>query len=201
MISPDFFAEVPALLLRDPLAGALGAAADGLIEYQYADAVRLAGHSCPTVAGAWLMTRRALAALYPREVPERGGMRIELRDGEGIGVTGVVGNVIALITGAAGEGGFPGLNGRFSRRGLLRHGVTMSGEVRFSRLDNGASLELTYHPETVPPDPGLPPLMHKVLAGDATVDERKQFGRLWQARVRRILIEHADDPALVRVLP
>ena len=26
---------------------------------------------------------------------------------------------------------------------------------------------------------------------------RREFGRLWQERVKRILIDHADDPALV----
>lgn len=33
--------------MYDPLAEFLGAAEGGLIEYGYADAVKLAGHSCP----------------------------------------------------------------------------------------------------------------------------------------------------------
>ena len=49
---PDFFAAVPAIVVADPLAALLGAAEDGRLEYHYADAVRPAGHSCPTVAGA-----------------------------------------------------------------------------------------------------------------------------------------------------
>ena len=61
MAFPDFFAEVPVLTLRDGLAQLLGASDDGVIEYHYADAVRLAGHSCPTVAGGWLSVRAALA--------------------------------------------------------------------------------------------------------------------------------------------
>ena len=52
---PAFFQDIPPLTLRDPLAALLGAAEGGLIDYRYADAVKLAGHSCPTVAGAWLM--------------------------------------------------------------------------------------------------------------------------------------------------
>jgi len=35
-------------VLRDPLAELLGAAEGGIVEYRYADAVKLAGHSCPT---------------------------------------------------------------------------------------------------------------------------------------------------------
>src|SRR5690606_11154863 len=72
MAFPAFFAQAPRIALHDPLAQLLGASDDGLIEYGYEDAVRLAGHSCPTVAGAWLMTVRALRALYPDAPPQRG---------------------------------------------------------------------------------------------------------------------------------
>ena len=55
------------------------AAADRLgpvdLQEAYDDAVRLCGHSCPTVAGAWLMTAAALRALYP-EVPVRGAIEV-----------------------------------------------------------------------------------------------------------------------------
>ena len=49
---PAFFAQVPVLRMQDPLAGFLGAAADGVMEYRYVDAVRRGGHSCPVVARA-----------------------------------------------------------------------------------------------------------------------------------------------------
>ena len=52
---PAFFEQVPGITVHDPLADLLGAAQGGLVHYGYADAVRLAGHSCPTVASAyWL---------------------------------------------------------------------------------------------------------------------------------------------------
>ncbi|HRH81206.1 MAG TPA: hypothetical protein PLW81_09195 [Thiobacillaceae bacterium] len=197
---PDYYDQIPSLRLFDPLAAMLGAARDGLLEYHYADAVKLAGHSCPTVAGAWLLTRRALARLYPDSLPLRGGMRVELRDAQAAGTTGVVGNVMGLITGAAGEGGFKGLGGRLGRANLLNYGVQLPAEVRFTRLDTGASASLSYHPERVPPDPSLPGLMQRLLAGDADDAARQTFAHLWQERVRRILLEHADDPAVVESL-
>jgi hypothetical protein len=199
MSHPAFFDLVPALTLRDPLADLLGAADDGLIEYHYADAVRLAGHSCPTVAGAWLMTRHALAALYPDGVPERGGLRVQLRDAPGVANAGVVGAVIGLVTGAAGEAGFQGLGGRHGRRGLLEFGVAMAGEVRCARLDTGAGVEIRYRPQAVPPDPALPTLMPAVVAGTASAAERAEFGRLWQDRVRRLLME--APAGLIEVTP
>lgn len=197
MSFPDFFEQIPGLRLRDPLADVLGAAAGGVIEYRYADAVKLAGHSCPTVAGAWLMASRALAALYPDDLPERGNIRVELRAPQEAGTSGVVGAVLGMITGAAGNGGFKGLGGQHVRRDLLRYAVDIDADVRVTRLDTGAAVLLDTHPEVVPPAPEMPPLMARVVGGVADDQERAQFARLWQDRVRRILLQHAADPTLV----
>lgn len=196
---PAFFQDVPLLTLRDPLAALLGAAEDGLMDFRYADAVKLAGHSCPTVAGAWLMARRGLAALYGDELPERGGMGVDFKAARDAGTTGVVGNIVGLITGAAGEEGFKGLGGRQGRRDLLRFGVGIAAGLRLTRLDTGAAALLDYHPEAVPPAPEMAPLMARVVGGVADAWEQMEFARLWQDRVRRILLEHGDDPTLVTV--
>lgn len=196
---PAFFQEVPLITLRDPLAALLGAAEDGLMDYRYADAVKLAGHSCPTVAGAWLMARRGLAALYGEELPERGGLRVDFKAARDAGTTGVVGNVVGLITGAAGDEGFKGLGGKQNRRDLLRFGVGIDAELRLTRLDTGTATLLDYRPEAVPPAPEMAPLMARVVGGVADAWEQMEFARLWQDRVRRILLEHGDDPALVAV--
>ena len=79
---PAFFDQAPRILVRDGLAELLGAAEGGLIEYGYADAVRVAGHSCPTVAGTWLMARAALRALYPDGPAERGEITVTMSEGE-----------------------------------------------------------------------------------------------------------------------
>lgn len=194
---PGFFEEVRKFTLYDPLAEFLGAAADGLVEYGYADAVKLAGHSCPTVAGAYLMTWKALAELYDGKTPERGATEAEFRDDAASGVTGVIANVVGLLTGAAQAGGFKGIGGRFDRRNLLSFNATVSAEVRFTRLDTGASVEVGYRPELVPPAPAMRDLMQKAMAGVATSEERDEFGRLWQDRVKRILIDQFDNPELV----
>ncbi|MFN3311385.1 MAG: hypothetical protein ACK40R_06730, partial [Thermomonas sp.] len=105
---PAFYSQAPRLLLRDPLAELLGAAEGGLLEYGYADAVRLAGHSCPTVAGAYLAVRAALRQLYPEALPERGGIQVTMSAAEVEGSTGVIAQVFTLITGAAANNGFSG---------------------------------------------------------------------------------------------
>ncbi len=197
MNTPSFFASVRTIRLRDPLADFLGAAEEGQIEYTYLDAVKLAGHSCPTVAGAYIATLKALAHLYPGATPQRGDIRVSFRESGTSGVTGVMANVATLITGAAQDHGFKGIGGKFDRRNLLFFGSPISGEIRFERRDTGASVDTSYHPEIVAPDTMMKSLMQKAQAGVASKEEQKEFARLWQDRVRRILIEHIDDPRLV----
>lgn len=196
---PAFFAQAPVLRLHDGLSQLLGATADGIIEYHYADAVRLAGHSCPTVAGAWLCARAGLHALYGSELPERGGIAVSLPGPEDAGVSGVVGQVLSLLTGAAGAGGFKGLAGRHARNGLLRYGDAGIGALRLRRLDTGATVEVELDTSVVPADPALHLLLPQVIHGQADAEALLRFGGLWQERVRRMLLEHADDPVMVQV--
>jgi len=111
---PDFFDKVPAIELQDPLSDFLGAFEEGKLEISYLECVKLAGHSCPTVAGAYLLALKGLEALYPEEdgvLPQRGHIHVAMRDGETDGVTGVICNVISFIAGANGKSGFKGGRG------------------------------------------------------------------------------------------
>lgn len=197
MHTPAFFDQAPTIVVHDALAQLLGATQDGTLEYRYLDAVKLAGHSCPTVAGAWLMTRAALARLYPGQMPRRGEVRLELRDAQDAGVVGVMASVAALVTGAAGVGGFKGLAGRHARRDLLAFGVPMHGEMRFTRLDNGQRAEVSHHVEAVPRPAGLMEKMQAALAPHADGAKREAFARIWQNWVRTILVDHANNPELI----
>jgi formylmethanofuran dehydrogenase subunit E len=193
---PDFFGSVAPLRLRDPLANFLGAAEDGVLEYAYTDVVKLAGHSCPTVAAAFGMTRAALSALYGDALPRRGEIAVAFRERADAGVTGVTANVVSMLTGAAGEGGFKGLAGNFVRRGLLSFGAAVPLEVRFTRVDTGVAVDAAADVRAVPADPELGELMQRAVAGSATPAEQKRFGELWQQRVRTILLERGDDPSI-----
>ena len=199
---PDFFDQAPIIVMRDPLADFLGAATDGVFEYRYADAVRLAGHSCPAVASAFLMTRAALAALYGDALPVRGEIRVDLAEAQDAGVTGVIASIATLITGATSDTGFRGLAGQFNRRNKLYFNQSLAhGELRFTRLDSGAAVEVAADMSSVPGVPRMGELMRMSLAGQASPAERKEFQGLWQERVRRLLLEFADDPAVIQVCP
>ena len=197
---PVFFAAAPVITVRDPLAAFLGAATDGVIEYRYEDAVRLAGHSCPTVACAFLMTRTALRWLYEGSLPERGAIRVALHEPRDAGVAGVIASIATLITGATEDSGFRGLAGQFSRRNLLAFDQPLAhGSMFFSRLDSGRSVEVSADLSSVDLDSRMGPLMALALDGKATEEQQSLFRELWQDRVRRILLNHADDPEVIKL--
>lgn len=197
MTYPAFFETAPRISVSDPLSHFLGSSRQGAIEYGYLDVVKLTGHSCPTVAATFLMARKALAHLYPGELPRRGEIRVELREPMDEGVTGVVGAVLGMLTGAAGDGGFQGIAGRYGRKGLLSYGAPIQGEVRFTRLDTGASVEATAHPEVAPSFPTMRSSLGEALQPGATPEALEAFGQQWQERVRQLLVDCADDPRTV----
>lgn len=199
MSFPLFYKQAPVIKMRDPLADFLGAAQSGVIEYCYEDAVKTAGHSCPTVASAFLMAVKGLAALYPNELPERGAIRVELQQDKTAGVCGVIANVLSLITGATEDTGFKGIAGRFDRRNLLAFNAPISAELRLQRVDTGVAVCLSSQLESIPAQPRMRELLGSCLNGQAGAAQQQEFGALWQERVRRILVEHADDPAMIRI--
>lgn len=198
---PDFFAEAPTITLRDPLAAFLGASEGGVMSYAYIDVVKLAGHSCPTVAGTYLMVRSGLRHLYDDEIPERGSIEVHMRSPRDKGVTGVMAAVATLITGAAPETGFGGIgaNGRFARRDLLHFDAPIDGLLALRRCDNSRGVILDLDMSVVSSAREMQVLFPKAVAGQANEDELARFAALWQARVEQMLVKHADDPDLVRV--
>lgn len=193
---PSFFDTARKIIVYDPLAEFLGAAENGVIEYSYTDVVKLAGHSCPTVAGAYLMTLKALVGLYGDDLPQRGGIKVSFSNSLQSGVTGVIANVVSLITGATSDSGFKGLAGQFDRRNLLAFEVPLKGEIQFQRVDTGAAVTVSYHPDIVASSPAVMRLMQKILGGTAEDQEKREFAQLWQERVQHIL-QAIDDPRLV----
>ncbi len=186
---PSFFNKVPSIDLKDPLSEFLGVFEEGKMQISYLDCVKLAGHSCPTVAGAYLMAMKGLETLHSDgTLPERGSIHISMRDGEADGVTGVICNVISFIIGANGISGFKGIGGNFSRDNLVSYNEIMEGEVKLTRLATDESVVLSYDPSMVPADPKMKELMMKSLQCRSCAEENEAFGRLWQERVEKILL-------------
>ncbi len=205
--SKDFFDTAEPIKMKDPLAVVLGAMDKGeVFAFTYADAVKLAGHSCPAVAGAYKSTQLALKALYADEVPVRGNIKVVFRGGIDYKVNGPISQVVTFITGAAAESGFKGFGnaGKYGRYNLMTFdkGCTpdpkASCSLSFQRVDSGKKVEVTYCVESVPANERMDKLMPLVLSGKASDDEAMDFGNLWQERVKMILLNPPEGTFIVR---
>ena len=189
---PQFFTQVEHIILEDELGAFLGTSKDGIIDISYLEIVKMAGHSCATVAGAYLMAKEGLKALYPNEIPKRGEIKVELK-GTLEDNTGVVSMVLSNITGATDNTGFLGIMGKFNRRGLLSYGANINSNVRFTRLDTNKSVEVKYNPQNIV-SPGE--IMQSAIGPSATAETKSTFGARWQEMVKTVL-ENADSVIVV----
>jgi len=183
---PNFFNEIETIKLQDSLSSFLGAFEDGVLEFSFLDVVKSAGHSCPTVLGAYLMAKEGLKELYPNEIPNRGDIVVEFKENENEGVAGVISSVITQITGATVNLGFKGLAGRFNRKNLMYFESKINSSVRFTRKDNNKSVEVIYDASSIPVDSRISLLMQRCIQDRASKEETKEFGVLWQNRVENI---------------
>ena len=192
---PGFFDDIEVIALKDELIKFLGVNKDGMIEITYLDIVKMAGHSCPTVGGAYLMVLKGLQALYPGEIPQRGEIKVELRKSPTEDNAGVEGSVFSNVTGATTDNGFGGLvAGKFSRRNLLFYNAPIDTDVRFTRLDTNKQIGINYYPGKVV-DPGK--ILMSAIGPNATAEDKKTFPKRFQEMVKT-LFENGD--AVIEVI-
>lgn len=187
MTYPDFYNKIETIKVQDELSSFLGAFEDGIYEISYLDIVKGAGHSCPTVMGAYLMNLEALKALYPEGIAKRGEIEVSFSQRQSEAVAGVIGNVAMYITGACTTNGFKGIGGKFDRNYLLKFEQDINdASARFTRLDTKQSVDVVYDPSSIQFDPSMQTLMQKCVQGNADETEKLNFGKLWQERVEKI---------------
>jgi len=186
--------------LYDPLAEFLGATNDGILQYGYFDAVRLAGHSCPTVAAAYWSTCKALAYLYPDAMPVRGEIRVEFSQEIASGVTGVIANVVSMLTGAMSDNGSRASAAASTDesdcflRWKCRGNVFHPARYRSGRASSDKPETCPCFTETARAD-GKMYIQYRNSSGNSRIPAA------WQARVRSILLEHGNDPDVFLITP
>ncbi len=192
----SFFDKVEPIRMKDPLAVALGAMdKNEAFVFTYTDAIKLAGHSCPAVSGAYKLTQLALKSLYGSETPVRGQVRVTFKGGVGDKVNGPISQVVMLITGASGESGFKGLGGgRYNRHNLLSFDKSQEADddavctVIFERMDTGKKIEISYSNYMLPANPKMGELMPLAVTGKGSDAEINEFGELWHERIKAVLM-------------
>ncbi len=185
----EFFDDFEKIVTYDELAQFLGVNDDGIIEYSYVDIVKTSGHSCGTVAGAYITALNGLKALYGEEIPKRGEIKVELKKTPTEDNAGVVGCVLSNITGATTDYGFGGIpTGKFNRRNLLFYGADIDTDVRFTRVDTGKSVGVNYRPKKIVNPMAI---LMSAIGENATEEDKKSFPVRFQAMVKT-LFENQD---------
>lgn len=185
----SFFDDIEKIILEDELAKFLGVNDDGIIGFSYTDIVKSAGHSCGTVAGAYLMGLKGLKALYGDEIPKRGEIKIEIKKGPEDDNAGVIGCVLSNITGATTNYGFGGIpTGKFNRRNLLFYNTSIDSDVRFTRLDTNRQIGVNYRPGKIVNPMAI---LMSAIGENATEEDKKTFPIRFQEMVKTVF-ENAD---------
>lgn len=189
--------ELPAALqpepivVRDPFLEFLGLVPAGeSIAITFPELVKAAGHVCPTVAGAYLILRDGLKALYGSEPAVRGAVRVTAYGGPADFGYGPISQLVNFVIGAAPDTGFGGMaRGRFRRRDLFlfKRDDIRRNEFDFERLDTGHRVRVVYDPSIIPTPSELAASIGPALAENATADEVRRFRHLWLQRVADIL--------------
>ncbi|WP_254533400.1 hypothetical protein [Natrinema gelatinilyticum] len=188
--------DIDPIEIRDPVAEALGVLAPGEpFVVTYMDAMKEAGHSCPTASGAYRIVQLGLEALYPDDYPVRSEIEVQAAGPRDDTVYGVMSRIISYVTGATEDDGFGGLAGGYgSRRDLLRFDVfdpeTAEPTFRFRRTDTDETVEVTYHVSDVPDGGPAIGNLQQILDGSASEKQRADFADAWHRRVQVVL---SDD--------
>jgi len=75
----------------------------------------------------------------------------------------------------------------------------INSSARFTRKDTNKSVEVFYNPSSVGGSPMMQPLMQKIMARMASKEEKVEFGNMWQARVKAIIIDNCDNKNVIWV--
>ncbi len=200
----EYISEVPPILMIDPYFQIFGQS-QVAVPYFYEDAVKLAGHSCGATTGAWTITRKALEELYPEgEIPVRGQIFVEAPGAEDEWFTGVFGEIITFVTGAAPKTGFIGAefgetNDLFVRQNKMIYPDEPTGalppkmEWMFTRLDTGKKVGVVFNLAIITPiaTEERQAMGKKMAAGEATAEEAADYYKYWNDRAKFVL-ENAD---------
>jgi len=187
----DYMDLVQPIKIKEQLGEFLGSF-DECIDIGYLDIVKYAGHSCPTVASAFISIKYALENIYKEDIPFRGDIEVFAKNGRDVGVNGVISNVFSFVTGARESDGFKGIGGKFNRSNLLHFDSDIKSEYKILSLSLEKSVEFDISLSLVPFNPEMNKYLTLALNGGDKEDQR-EFMRLWQERVKAVLRSNPDD--------
>lgn len=200
----EYITQQPPIMMIEPYFKIFGQS-QVAVPYYYENAVKLAGHSCGATAGAWIITQKAMEALYPDgAIPVRGQIAVAAPGAADEWYTGVFGEIITLVTGAAPRTGFIGaeygeVNDLFVRQNKMVYSEEPTGtpppkmEWIFTRLDTGRKVGVNFNLAIITPvaTEERQAMGAKMAKGLATPEEAQEYYQYWNDRAQ-FVFKNAD---------
>ncbi len=169
---PEFYDQAPVIKVIDPMAVLVGNIPEGenTLTIKLTDVALYSGHVCAGIASGYMITKKALDALYPNSTPERGQIRVAAMAPEDPF------DVASYITGARSFYG----RGEINANDLVIDPNIKSEQkgifvMVFQRKDTGKAVKAVFNKfKLIPPQQkaGLESFLRRVLEGKASTEEK-----------------------------
>ena len=186
---PEFYAQAPQIKIVDPMAVVVGSMPEGqnTLTIELTDVALYSGHICPSMAFGYILTKKALDALYPDALPVRGQIRVAAMAASDLL------DVASYITGARSFYGRAEINaGDLVVDPSLKSKVPGRYIMIFQRKDNGKTVQAVFNKfKMIPPAQvkEIKAFLQKMLAGTASAQEKKEKWALLDALAKKVLLE------------
>jgi len=198
-IWPDFYNQAPTIKIKDPMAVLVGSLPEdqNTLIIHLTDIALYSGHVCPGIASGYMLTRKALQALYPEGVPERGQIRVAA-----MGPSDLM-DVASYITGARSFYGRDEINAYdLVVDTNLKPQQAGTYVIVFQRKDNGQAVKAVFNKFKLMA-PGkvknMKNFFKRVLEGKASAQEKTKKWAKVQSLVKKILLNTPEG--LIEITP
>ncbi len=185
---PKFYKQAPTIQIKDPMASLVGSLPEGqnILTIHLTDVALYSGHVCPGIASGYMLVRKALQALYPGSIPERGQIRVAAMAASDLM------DVASYITGARSFYGRDEINANDlvldKSLNPKQPGVFV---MVFQRKDNGKAVKAVFNKfKLMPPQKFkmMKTFFNKMLKGNVPRQEKEQKWAMVQATVKKIVL-------------
>ena len=197
---PEFYSQVPEILIIDPMAVVVGSMPEGsnILTIKLTDVALYSGYICPGIAAGYMLTKKAMDALYPNSIPQRGQIRVSA-----MAAAGELMEVASYITGAR----------AFYGRDLINaYDLVVDPSLKpkqrgqyvmvFQRKDTGKAVKAVYDKFKLIPEKKVKEVkvfLNKILTGKALPQEKEKNWAILNALVEKVLMETPEG--VIEIIP
>lgn len=197
---PEFYSQAPEILIIDPMAVMAGSMPEGanMLTIKLTDVALYSGRICPSMAAGYMLTKKAMDALYPNSIPQRGQIRVSAT----AAATELM-EVTSYITGVRPLYG----RGEINACDLVidpslkpkKHGQYV---MVFQRKDTGKAVKGVYNKFKLIPEKKIKKIKKiskKILQGNASPREKEKNWSILNTMVEKVLMETPEG--VIEIIP